>query len=79
MNKQKLREELANLEHEQWISWTKYLNENHKIPLDLIKKWEKNWKPYSELSEKVKDADRIWADKVLELLETDDSRIGDGK
>ena len=65
------REKLADLEHQQWMSWTKYLNANHKIPIELLKKWEKNWKPYSELDEKTKDSDRIWADKIIkELLKT---------
>jgi len=66
-----LREELAELEHKQWESWTKYLYENHKDRLidNLVaEKWHKNWKPYSELTEEDKDKDRIWADKVLEKL-----------
>lgn len=63
-----LREALSNLEHQQWMSWTKYLNANHKIPIELLRKWEKNWKPYSELDEKTKDSDRIWADKVIKKI-----------
>jgi len=66
-----LGEELAELEHKQWESWTKYLYENHKDRLidNLVtEKWDKNWKPYSELTEEDKDKDRIWADKVLEKL-----------
>jgi len=34
----------------------------------MIRKWQKNWKPYSELTEEEKNKDRIWADKVLEKL-----------
>ena len=63
-----IREELAELEHEQWISWSKYVAEHNDIPKELLEKWEKNWKPYPELDEKTKDSDRIWADKVLKVF-----------
>ena len=63
-----LREKLADLEHEQWMSWSKHVRANNVVPIDLLKKWENNWKPYSELDEKTKDSDRIWADKVLEVF-----------
>ena len=66
--KNKLREELAELEHEQWMSWSKYIVANNEVPLELFNQWSRNWKPYSKLSEKQKDKDRIWADKVIKLL-----------
>lgn len=34
----------------------------------LIHRWKKNWKPYKELEEDVKDFDREWADKILDGL-----------
>ena len=72
----KLREKLADLEHRQWIYWTKKVMENTKTDsvegqfvLEAIyKNWRKNHIPYSELTEEMKDYDREWADKVLELL-----------
>ena len=64
-----LREKLAKLEHDQWMVWTKYLVEHENISRVLKERWKKNWKPYFDLDEKVKDADRVWADKVLKLLE----------
>ena len=63
-----LREIFANLEHEQWMKWSKHIRANNSIPRDLLIKWEKNWKPYSELDEKTKDYDRVWADKIIEEL-----------
>jgi len=63
-----LREELAELEHKQWKSWTIYLGSRYELPSELVKKWGKNWKPYSELTEEEKDKDRIWADRVLERI-----------
>ena len=63
-----LREILSDLEHEQWMSWSKYIAENNKIPKELLDKWKENWKPYSKLDEKTKDSDRIWADKIIKEL-----------
>ncbi|KKL85432.1 hypothetical protein LCGC14_1954850 [marine sediment metagenome] len=62
------REKIADLEHQQWESWSRYVSENNVLPTELIKKWAKNWKPYSNLDEKTKDSDRIWADKVIEVF-----------
>lgn len=71
MNEEVL-EELADLEHRQWIHWSKYVAENHDIPDELREKWEKSWKPYSELSEEMKDKDRKWARKALEIIDKKD-------
>lgn len=64
-------EELAELEHEQWISWTKSVVKQWKDSdgdFDfLIFKWEKNWKPYKDLTETEKEKDRKWARKVLSI------------
>ena len=68
----KIRELLANLEHEQWMAWTKYLYANHfhdTIEKLANEKWNKNWKSYNKLSEKLKDKDREWADKVITIIE----------
>jgi len=79
-----IREKLSELEHIQWEHWSKSLgvllsdiledlrqnninDAQHKI-VEKLNSWEKDWIPYSELSEKIKDYDRIWADKVLEKL-----------
>lgn len=70
------REDLAELEHEQWITWTSYiLNQWDKFNGDALEfinflreEWMKNWKPYQKLTEEEKDKDRIWADKVLDKL-----------
>ena len=79
-----LREWLSNKEHEQWMHWSKYVaeelkeierhfvhgraNEVLRLLLIIQKKWEASWKPYSELSEDMKDRDRVWADKILDEL-----------
>lgn len=59
-----LLEELADLEHQQWMHWSQYVAENHDIPDGLQEKWEENWRPYQDLSEELKEKDRKWARKV---------------
>jgi len=59
-------ERMAELEHDQWVFWSKSLVKNEKIPEDLAKKWAKKWIPYSELSDSDKDLDRKWARKALD-------------
>ena len=80
----KLREFLADIEHQQWTTWSKALAEELKlINLDCyredfvviknriktrLENWEKSWKPYNKLTTEQKDKDREWADKILDSL-----------
>jgi len=67
VTKKEIRERLAALEHEQWIHWTKYMIEN--LTTENILLWRKEIEAvYEELSEKQKDSDREWADKVLSII-----------
>jgi hypothetical protein len=62
-----LREELAALEHEQWMHWTKHQLAN-PTP-ENVTRWERQCRtPYSALTEREKESDRVWADKVLEIV-----------
>lgn len=78
-----LREQLAELEHEQWVKWSQNLmsqllddvdpNDSFAVRNNVLKKhqrWLALWKPYDELSEEDKDKDRIWADKVLKIIKS---------
>jgi hypothetical protein len=65
--KKVLFEELAELEHEQWIEWTRYMLNN--LTKENIRRWKKQLEiRYSDLTEKEKRSDRRWAEKVLELV-----------
>lgn len=60
-------EKLAELEHKQWIHWTRYMLDN--LTTENIDRWKKQIEtPYAELSEKEKESDRDWAKKVLDLI-----------
>lgn len=66
--KRSLREELAALEHQQWVSWSKEVADGEDISDERIERWREHWVPYEELDEDVKDHDRRWADHVLDVL-----------
>ena len=75
-----LLEDLAELEHQQWAHWTKYMldrleqlesEQDSHDPYKVMHQKE-NWRrqiatPYPELTEKEKDSDRSWASKSLEI------------
>lgn len=63
----KLLDLLANLEHDQWSHWIDYFYKN-----DTSKnrdRWNKQMKTsYYELSEKERESDKEWANKVLMII-----------
>lgn len=62
-----LREELADLAHEQWSGWMRYLFENWND--DSVARWKRQMEtPYAELSREEQDSDRKEADRVLAVL-----------
>jgi hypothetical protein len=63
-----LVEKLAALEHEQWMQWSKNIVDTEFISLKRRQRWFKLWCHYDELSEEMKEFDRLWARKVLDVL-----------
>ena len=61
-----LLERLAELEHEQWVAWSRAVAA--EVDPERRRRWEACWVPYAELPEEVKEQDRVWARKVLEVL-----------
>ena len=67
-----LLEKLAELEHLQWCEWSKSIAKTAWVPKVKLKQWEEYWRvPYKDLPEEVKELDRAWARKVLEVIEGD--------
>ena len=62
-----LRERLADLEHEQWMKWAGSVMP--EVSQGRQDRWQGYMVPYAELTEKVKDYDRKWADKILDILQ----------
>lgn len=61
-----LIEELARLEHEQWLHWSQAVAED--VPQAIRDKWRRSWVDYAALTEDLKEADRLWARQVVALL-----------
>ena len=60
-------EKLANLEHQQWAHWTRYMLDN--LTKGNIARWRKQIDTsYFKLTEKEKDSDREWALKVIKII-----------
>lgn len=78
----RLLEKLAQLEHDQWVHYSKDVarkirnaNSLDKLQESTLGKWKRNWKPYVSLSEAEKEKDRIWAHKVLMLIKDNESAV----
>jgi hypothetical protein len=61
-----LLERLAELEHEQWVAWSRAVAA--EVSADRRRRWQACWVPYAELPEEVKELDRAWARRVLATL-----------
>jgi len=64
-----LIEEIANIEHEQWIAWSKNIAATETITKERLERWKSCWVPYSDLSNEMKNQDRLWAMKVMEIID----------
>ena len=74
--KKKLKEKLANIEHQRWADWQRWchkvLRENCPSPEleKVLERWDKQIvTKYKDLSEKEKDSDRKQVDRYWPLIE----------
>ena len=72
-----MREQLADLCHEQWSGWTKYLfskgifnaDGTWTMPSWAVERWTMQMEtPYSKLSKEEQESDRKEADRFIELI-----------
>jgi len=78
-------EEGANLEHERWARWQKYVfsksewtKDGYVIPKELCLRWQKQIDmPYDKLSEQEKDSDKKETINYLSLLHRRDQAIAE--
>ena len=61
-------ESLAELEHEQWMIWAGTIMQTEKISDNRFARWASCMIPYADLSEEMKEFDRVWARKALAIL-----------
>lgn len=63
-----LLEKLAEVEHNQWVEWSKSMVRNENVTKETLNRWLNLWVPYSELTEDEKNSDRRYARKVLDII-----------
>lgn len=72
-----MKEKLAQLAHEQWSGWIKYMFSKGVglpgggiyLPAWAVERWTRQaFTPYANLSDSEKDSDRAEADKFLAIL-----------
>jgi len=68
----KVRELIAEAEHNQWMKWARNIFDQEPISEKRRERWKDYFKPYSELSEEIKELDRKQADIILNILEKHD-------
>ena len=64
-----LIEALAEIEHEQWVSWAQDILATENVNTTRAERWKKLFIPYANLSEADKELDRKWARKVLSITQ----------
>jgi len=67
ISKKELLEELAKIEHDQWIEWSKSVSS--EVSDERRNRWKKYWVDYDELSEEVKEQDRVYARKIIKVID----------
>lgn len=70
-----LLEELAAIEHDQWIEWASSIIRSENISESRKKRWESLFVPYSELSEEMKEADRKYARIIMKKVEQENAAL----
>ena len=68
MHKKQLLEQLAELEHQQWMDWAQALMRKEKLSKETVEKWNSYFVPYHQLSEEIKELDRVYARKVISVI-----------
>ena len=62
-------ERLAEQEHIQWCTWAQNVMDTEQgLSTDRRERWRSLMVPYAELSEEMKEYDRIWAREALDCL-----------
>ena len=66
---EELVESLAEACHDQWQHWSTAIHLSEKLSAKRIRRWKKEcWKPYEELSEDMKEFDRLYARRIIKVL-----------
>lgn len=73
-------ERLAELEHEQWMTWARTILETEPdLSAGRRERWGPMLVPYADLPEDVKEFDREWARKALEVVKGRRAPVNSGE
>ena len=61
-----LLEELSKLIHDEWVEWAQQIE--HEVADDRKARWQTVYCEYEDLSEEMKEKDRVYGRKVLAML-----------
>lgn len=68
LTNEEIIEELSELEHRQWMMWATNIVSTEEISKARKDRWFTCMVAYSELSEEMKEHDRVWARQALAIL-----------
>lgn len=63
-----LIEQLASLQHDQWMEWSKGISAKEPLSGERIRRWESFWVSYDLLGGEAKKNARFWARKAFNLM-----------
>lgn len=63
-----LLEKLSDLEHQQWANWAQSILKSETISEERKARWSVMFVDYKDLPEEIKEYDREYARKVMELI-----------
>ena len=70
LNDEEIIEQLAELEHRQWMMWVTNIVSTEEISKERKDRWFTCMVAYSELSEEMKEHDRVWARQALAIIKS---------
>ena len=68
-------EKIAEILHNIWIEWSREVASTETISQERVNRWMAQWTPYENLTEKVKDQDRVYAARIVNLDTSIDKKI----
>ena len=51
------------------MAWSQHLAAMEQVSTERLRGWQAHWVPYADLSEEAKELDRVWAERILDLLD----------
>lgn len=66
------KEKIAEILHDIWMEWSKKIAPLENISMNRYRRWVELWVPYKELNNEMKEQYRQLAERMLQVLESDE-------